>query len=85
MTMDANQISDRGRRAVELLESDVFKEAVEAVEKLEFEAILMLPPEDDAGRRDKVHAIRAIRAVKNMLVLFAQQARNTNKPERKVP
>lgn len=85
MTMDATQISDRGRRAVELLESDVFKEAVEAVERLEYNEMLTLAHDDDAGRRDKVHAIRAIRAVKNMLVLFAQQARNTNKPERKVP
>lgn len=77
-------VADRARRAQELLDADVFKEAIEGLEKANIEVLLSLPHDKDAERRDKVNQINAIRALRGQLQAFVAEGEVLRKPEHKV-
>lgn len=77
-------VADRARRAKEMLDSDVIRDAFDGLEKANIEVLLSLPHDEDAARRDKVNQINAIRALKGQLQAFVAEGDVLRKHEHKV-
>lgn len=66
-------IADRARRAKEFLDADVVQEAMNGLERANYEALLNLDHDKDAERRDKVNQINAIRALRAQLQRYVAE------------
>lgn len=72
MDLDAKQ---RGLRAKELLESELFREAVASVRKAYVDGALRCDPRDDLGRFRYIEGLRIVDGVETHLAAIVQHGK----------